>query len=414
MPGWNKKLKRMDKGRLSRFLLYSIIFMFLTSSINFSVSSLEEDPDLAIKNFNAPSEGVEGENITVNVTVENIGGNISDDIDVIVELRIDNQVVDTNGTDEGFSSNAFRYFNLYWIAEIGDHSLKVTVRTVPLQNEPDYLNNQIDTSIYIIQGPPLLKIDTIETPSDIKVNTSIKIKIGIKNVGSNTSKIISTQLKIKEDDYNKILEKKGGLKRGEIHNFTFYWIPKTFGDFTLNITAKLADEIQDQEERNKDVIPFKLKWWNNNWHYRKLVGVYGKGNISLQFNFTECLYNLNLFSKTFENDKIRIIEYSKKGEIIKEIVNFGFIESNDFNEITNSIGNLTWEVSPINENPTAKYFYIYFDVSENKGTRNSIVENDNIEPSNFDLIYDPIVEGWWDLIVNPQEDGYINIQREIF
>jgi len=407
--------KNKMKLRLNKFLLYLIIFAILMPSINFSLASPRELPDLKIKNVPLPDEAMEGDNILINVTVENIGGDISEGIEIEVGLFIDSDdaAVSINSTYEGFSSDTIRYFHLFWIAEIDTHSLRIFVDFNNKINESIEHNNQIIKFIYVEEGPPLILINKIVVPSNMKVNETAKIQVGVKNVGSFTSQNILAQLKIIEDDFSIAKEKENGLDRGEMYNFSFDWVPKNFGDYTFNFTIKLENNIQDREEINKDVSPFKLEWWDGNWHYRKLIGVYGSGNISQFFNFTDLLNDLNIFSKTFENNTIRIIEYSKKGDIVNENINYKFSENEEFNKITNAIGNLSWNVLPANQNPVKKYFYIYFDTTENEGDREIIDDTDNFVSSYFDLIYEPVVEGWWDNIICPKDNGYSIIEKPL-
>ncbi len=413
MPRCINNSKKLKNYWINKFLIFLLVLILFISSINFTVISYSELPDLKIKSFNSPSEATEGDNITVNVTVQNIGGNISEGVNVDIGLFIDEDYsspVSVNSTDEGISTDNSTYFHLFWTAELGDHSLTAWVDYSGNIGEPNEVNNMRINFITVNAGPPKLKIDQFSIPDNIEVNSTVTIKVGVKNVGSDTSEKITARLKIKQDNYNEIKEKSNGLNRGEIYNFSFEWTPDVFGDYTFNTTIKLDDDIQDQDERNRDIIPYRLNWWNQNWHYRKLIGVYGSGNTSISFNFTKLLHELNIFSKTFENDTIRIVEYSNKGEIIKEITFFEFLENNDYNENTNANGTLIWRVSSEQGNPVTKFFYVYFDVKENKGIRTSIDEVENIVTSIFDVIYSPKLEGWWDVIVNPQNDGYSSVQ----
>ncbi len=410
MKGCKHNVKKKVKNWANRFSIILVTIFFFTISFNFSVTSHDDLPDLVAKSMTAPDTAVEGDNITVNVTIENVGGDIAVGIPVKVGLCIDDDwlnPVSMNITTEGFSHDTIRYFNLYWIAEeIGTRKIRVTADYWNDITESNELNNNKEKFIEVSEGPPLILIDKINFPENLNVGVSVDINVSLKNVGSSTSENILAQLYIKEDEFLEIKEKKDGLSKGEIQNFTFRWTPKNFGNHTLKFTVKHSDDIHDQFEKNLDVNPFRLKWWNENWHYRKLIGVYGSGNISMTYNFTELLLNLDIISKTFENDKIRIIEYSTNGQILNENINYNFSESNDFNNKLNAKGILTWEVTNSIGEPVTKYYYIYFDVKENKGIRIPFDETENMLESNFTVIYESLVEGWWDEIIEPSSGGY--------
>ena len=410
MKGCKYNVKKKVKNWAKRFFILLVTLFFITTSYGNKVTSYDELPDLVTKIMTAPDTAVEGDNITVNITVENVGGDIAVGIPVKVGLCVDydwHNPVSMNVTTDGFSHDTIRYFNLYWIAEkIGTRNIRVTADYWDDITESNELNNNKEKFIEVSEGPPLILIDKINIPKNLNIGMTTDINISLKNFGSNTTNKILTQLYIKEEEFLEVKEKKNGLLRGQIQNFTFKWTPKNFGNHTFNFTVKHSNKIHDQDEKNQDIDPFRLEWWNENWHYRKLIGVYGSGNISQIYNFTKLLLNLNIISKTFENDKIRIIEYSTNGQILNENINYNFSESNDFNNKKNAVGTLTWEVTNSNGESVKKYYYIYFDVKENKGIRNPFDEKENMLESDFTVIYESMEEGWWDEIIDPPNGGY--------
>lgn len=417
MSRWRKYKLNEAKSRIKKFYILSIIFVILTSVLNFTVISYDDLPDLEVVNIIAPDTAVEGDNITVNVTIENSGsGDVPVGTAIEVGLFIDNEYnpISTNVTYDGFSSNTFRHFNLYWIAEVGNHSLRVFIDYNNQIVESDETNNEKSKYIDVSEGPPLIIITQFYIPENIKVGESAGIDVSIKNVGSNTSKTISAELDIVKDGFTKIKKKTGGLSRGETHNFSFEWTPINFGNHTLLITVKHESDVHNQNEKTQDVSPYKTEWWNENWHYRKLLGLYGNGTFSEKFNFTDLLESLNVFSRTFENDTIRIVEYSTNGEILDDTINYNFTESGAFNNKYNATGVLTWEVTAPSEPSVTKYYYIYFDVEENdKGIRDPINETKNMNVSNFTIIYDYLVEGWWGEIKQPMDGSYSLVEETL-
>ena len=401
------KLK-VTEGRIKKFYILSIIFIILSSVFNFTVISYDDLPDLKV-DFIAPNTAVEGDNITFNVTVENIGdGDVPEATAIEVGLFIDNEYnpISTNVT-YGLSSGTFKYVNLYWIAEVGEHFLRVIVDYNNQIIESNELNNEKLKYIEVSEGPPLIVITRFYTPENIKVGELVEIDVSVKNVGSNTSETISAELDIVKDEFTEIKKKTGGLSRGETHNFSFEWSTKNFGNHTLLLIVKHGSDVHDQDEKTRDVYPYKSEWWNENWHYRKLIGLYGNGTFSEEFNFTKLLKSLNISLGTFENDTIRIIEYATNGGIRNDTINYNFTESSGFDKKGNATGVLTWKVTEPLEQSVIKYYYIYFDVEENnQGIRNPINETENMTASNFTIIYDSPVEGWWGEIKQPINDSY--------
>lgn len=409
----DKNSKKIIKMWKKNFFVIYLTFILFIASFNFSAISYEELPDLIVENMNAPNDVVEGDNVTINVTIKNIGsGNVPIGTPVGVGLFIDNEnePVFTNLTYEGFSSETFRYFNLYWIAEIGFHSIVVKVDYNSIINESDESNNEKGKFIDVSEGPTNI-INQFILPQELKVGIPANINISIKNVGKNTSENISTILNIKEEDFIEIQTKNNGLLRGEIYNFSFEWTPVIFGDHTFNLTIKHGTDVHSQEEKTSDVEPYRLEWWNTSWHYRKLIGVSGSGNFSRMFNFTELLESIGIVSKIFENNTIRIIEYSTDGEILDIDIDYNFSESSGFHNKYNATGILTWEVTPHPNDPVKKYYYIYFDVKDNKGLRDSLKEKENMVSSTFDIIYESLLEGWWDKIIKPLDGGYTLVKE---
>ena len=89
MQTWKFHLKKKIKIRLYKLFVYLVLFVFLIPSLNFSMATPSEKPDLNIKNVNVPSTAIEGNEILVNVTIKNRGGDITEGIKVEVGLFID-------------------------------------------------------------------------------------------------------------------------------------------------------------------------------------------------------------------------------------------------------------------------------------------------------------------------------------
>lgn len=158
-------MKSMSRNNLSKKgLVLGIIVLFICSGF-FTIPAITNDdlPDLEVVNIIAPDTAVEGDNITVNVTIENSGsGDVPVGTAFEVALIIDNEYntpVSTYVTYGGLSSNTFKYFNLYWIAEVGNHSLRVIADYSYQINESDETNNEKVKFIDVFGGPLLVYVD---------------------------------------------------------------------------------------------------------------------------------------------------------------------------------------------------------------------------------------------------------------
>ncbi|HWR27250.1 MAG TPA: CARDB domain-containing protein, partial [Candidatus Thermoplasmatota archaeon] len=142
-------------------------------------------------------------------------------------------------------------------------------------------------------------------------------------------------------------------------------------------------------------------WWNTNWHYRRIYNITGIGNISLPMNFTSVLRSFQVVNKTFDNSTITIVRYYKNGTIVV-VDKTWFNESTVFHNRTNAVGTLSWSVSG-----TSPYG-VYFDVKENRGTRNPMNETRNLTqsgPVHATLIS---TQGWWPEFINDIPTYYVN------
>jgi hypothetical protein len=161
--------------------------------------------------------------------------------------------------------------------------------------------------------------------------------------------------------------------------------------------------INEQVQSNNyvETTTFTVPWWDANWHYRRIYNTTGIGNISLSMNFTSILRSFQVVNKTFENSTIIIVRHYTNGTII--VVNkTWFNESVVFQNRTNAVGTLTWKVSGV------ATYGVYFDVKENRGTRNPMSETYNMTPS-VSVHYTIVsIQGWWPGFINAFNTYYTN------
>ena len=118
-------------------------------------------------------------------------------------------------------------------------------------------------------------------------------------------------------------------------------------------------------------------------------------------NFTSILRSFQVVNKTFDNSTITIVRYYKNGTIV--VVNkTWFNESTIFHNRTNAVGTLSWRVSG-----TSPYG-VYFDVKENRGTRNPTNETHNLTQSGSVHATLISTQGWWPEFINDLPTYYVN------
>lgn len=102
------------------------------------------------------------------------------------------------------------------------------------------------------------------------------------------------------------------------------------------------------------------EWWNASWHYRLEVNVSSGGYerndtpVELVINFTQYLDG-----KTFDNNSVRVIEYSN-GQVIGEVASQLDINES-YNAVNNAIGEVVWIMNGTTPPNTTRKYYIYFD-----------------------------------------------------
>jgi len=149
-------------------------------------------------------------------------------------------------------------------------------------------------------------------------------------------------------------------------------IPTQDPHLTIDSFTTITEQVQTNTQIETRTTA--TSWWNTNWHYRRIYNIIGVGNISLPMNFTALLQTLQVMNRTFDNSTITIVRYHSNETMV--VVNkTWFNESTHFHNRTNAVGTLAWNVSG------AALYGVYFDVHENRGTRNHVVETPTLIPS---------------------------------
>ncbi len=381
--------------------------MMFFSFFNNTTIATEDLPDLIVNSIRIPDTVTEGDNIIINVTIENIGsGDVSPGTAVEVGLFIDDEYVipaATNTTYDGFSSGTFDWIDLHWTAELGDQPQRILHIIIDYQEpyipEENKNNNDLHKQIEVHERNTDLTFTGLYIDGITRVGEPVTIYANATNLGKNTTRTINATLLI-EDKYYIYYQYAEiyGLSKGKSHNFSFEWTPKNFGDTRINVTLDPEDIIEEQDENNNyieietSVDASRLQWWNTSWHYRRFYEVSGSGNLSTSIDFEELLNDLGVVDKTFENDTVTVVKYFTNGTIDDVVSNYNYNESE---------GNLSWEVTG------HSYYCVYFDVEENKGIRNGITEILDMNGSgNPNINFEGSAEGWWTEPIQPFKTYY--------
>jgi len=388
----------------------AVIVLMFFSLFNASVIADDDKPDLIIVTVSCPDTMMEDESVDIVVKVKNDGNkNISGGTRIGVGLYLDSSTTpfDTFNRSGGLDIGETINFSFSWTPSLGDlgqHLFRVVVDYRGTINELDENNNVWDKYIDIVEKDTNLEIVNLSSTGEFSINEPINISADIINTGKDAIGVITAQMNIlREDDlvYTASVNEYE-LARDEWWNVTFEWTPQQFGTHVINMTVFLDGGRQDWEVLTEFVKFDQLLWWNENWHYRMFIGVTGTGNGSFNVNFTELLGDLDIFGKHVENTTIRIIHYATNGSIIGEVEKYRFDSSANYNDVTNALGTLTWNVTETSK----KYYAIYFDVTENDGVRTASNVTGLTGSGDVTVFHEGSSEGWWAEIILPMSGGF--------
>jgi len=405
-----------------------MILLLLLSFFNVPTRANEKGrPDLIIYDVdfpgNPPGYISEEDEVEFIVKIKNIKdpdtgeyGNISAGTEIVVALIIDGSLVSTNSTNEGLNVNKIRFVNLSWTADLGSEDKREITIEVDYPYPGNVIeryedNNYWDGFIYVSEKFPGLEIINVDIPQNIIVNKTVTIKSTIKNTGGTTNDTIFAKLNSSVDGEVQTLSRVSSLSRNKTHIFSFRWKPSHFGSQTVTIDIIYRGKTRDFKEISVVVEIESLQWWNKNWHYRYFLSVEGKGNVAVSFNFTQLLKDIGVFSKSFENETIRIVEYSSDGNIISEISKYIFKESVGYNSLTSASGKLFWQVTG---SSFEKFYCVYFDVSINLGTRTILEETNMSESGDASVGEFGFVDGWNIESVQPINGSFAPVGKSIY
>jgi len=392
--------------------LISVIVLILMLNCFVNITIAEDDkPDLKILDLDSPSTIFEDEETEIIVQIQNIGDkNISAGQTIKVGLFLDHEStpVSSNFTTAGLSKNKNIYVNISWISTISDeqkHNLSVVVNYDNELGESDYNNNVWDFFVILSEKRTDLKITETSIPNNLEINKKSTILTTITNTGKTKDGFTYVEIKSDKEGLIDTATTNKTLDRNSSYTFTLNWTPDVFG--IHKVTFRVYDEnmTYDTVEKTVAVGIHKFEWWNESWHYRFFISTDKKDIVSANLNFTGLLNRLNVSSKNFENNTIRIVRYDSDGKVVGTIDEYWFNESKNFDNENNATGTLVWNASG---GTGLRYYLVYFDVQTNPGVRTILSETENMNVSYELNINDSnIVDAWWATINKPVEDSFI-------
>ncbi len=405
-----------------RYFVICLALLFLLNFFNFSVvSDSENKPDLKIDYNYFLDEVNEGEEVEFVVRVKNSINdttgeykNISQGTKIWVALYVDGVFVSNNYSDEGLDADESVYINLSWNADLGLDTQRQILLQVDYLNNPsgvnideyDENNNERPGLIKVYEKETELNIEDVTLPSSFIIDNTYMISASVKNNGAATSNDIISYFNSSVDGE---IEKKvyeDILYRDEETLFYFNWTPSTLGKQKISIDIIYKNKKHD--EYSTSVFVGKLDWWNESWHYRYFMSLEGEGNFSKMMNFTRFLNDLGVNTGSFENNTIRVVQYSSDGDIINDTINYNFNETADYDDNSNAKGELSWKVEGSN---SEKFFCIYFDVDSNPvGMRSYLAEVGSMNVSgDVEIKNSGFAEGWGFKINKPLKDSFVYV-----
>ncbi len=110
-------------------------------------------------------------------------------------------------------------------------------------------------------------------------------------------------------------------------------------------------------------------WWNTSWRYRIPIKINStnitriNSLIEAQVNFTDILINeLILLERVFDQNSIRVIEWADNNSYETPSQ---FDNISDYDNSNNAFGDVIWIMNSTTTTNTIRYYYIYFDTTDN-------------------------------------------------
>ena len=205
--------------------------------------------DLIISSLTwTPFNFSEGDIVTFNATVENIGiGNTTRRF--YIKFSLDNVSIGENYI-VGLASGSFATVTQSWTATPGEHILKIIVDPYDHISESSEINNTYSINLPEIEMSDLVVTDIAWSPESISDGDEVTFNLTVANLGTgNTSRDIVVCLSIDGKCFQQVAL--SGLSAGESRVLKIHknWLA-TFGEHEIQATVDIGDVVIEENETN--------------------------------------------------------------------------------------------------------------------------------------------------------------------
>lgn len=216
--------------------------------------SEQQKNDLAITVVSSPSSATRGDEVEIEVTLENAGNqSINENIDVTLEDQTDNTTISTQTISE-LEAGATTTLTYNWYtgeASTGDHELEAS----PALEDDDNSNNSQTTTVTISEqaiADTDIAITELNAPSSVTQGDTANIDATIENIGDNdfTDSITVTFMHHQETLGAETIE--GGLNAGSSVTVTYGWDTTGEGTGSPPHPIDVSHNIEDEDNTNNE------------------------------------------------------------------------------------------------------------------------------------------------------------------
>ena len=215
------------------------------------VKSLPEilSPDLSVTDIEwIPSDINDGNTVTFNATVNNIGGSTTRDF--YVRFEVDSEYIGRKLVS-GLSDGANTIVVQNWLARAGLHNVTVYVDEYNAITESDETNNKMTEDLPFIQFPDLTVTNISWMPTDIVGGDTVTFTATVKNIGAGNT---STDFYVRFEVGGKYIGRakvSDGLDSGNLTKVTQTWTA-TWAN-TVNVSVDEYDTVVESDENNNNM-----------------------------------------------------------------------------------------------------------------------------------------------------------------
>lgn len=214
--------------------------------------------DISLEDFSGPATGIQGDNMSLSLWVENIGNqNVSSDIKVTLTDQTDGAAIGSKTVKGGLMAGDAAELEFTWntgSASIGNHDIRA------VHNLSDDKNSNNDTELTIfIDEPPFIDLymASLSATSVATQGDLVAVSVRIENRG-NRDITSSVNVSLTDEKDNRVIHTwtlNSGLAEGVSTVLNHNWDTRTatLGDHKLTATHNLNDDKSDNDTRSVTV-----------------------------------------------------------------------------------------------------------------------------------------------------------------